>query len=99
MTISAAAARSWIALAEPVQYLSAGAGRPVHDRTLTILALVGISMPVFWLAAILLLLQFQVQLFPHGSYITAHRGSARWAYHLISVGHWRTVRQLLAGCC
>ena len=40
------------------------------DRILTILSLVGISMPVFWLGAILLyFLSFKVQLFPTGSYV------------------------------
>ncbi len=51
-------------------YLSAVHAGRFTDRALTILSLVGISMPVFWLAAMLLyFLSFKVELFPTGSYV------------------------------
>ena len=60
----------WMALAIWFGYLSAVHAGKFTDRALTILALVGISMPVFWLAAILLyFLSFKAQLFPTSSYV------------------------------
>jgi peptide/nickel transport system permease protein len=66
------------------------------DRALTILALVGISLPVFWLAAILLYyLSFKVQLFPTGSYVPLTKNPAQWAYHLVLP--WITLAVLYVG--
>ena len=64
------AAVLWMALAILFGYLSAVHAGKFTDRALTILSLVGISMPVFWLAAMLLyFLSFKVELFPTGSYV------------------------------
>jgi len=66
------------------------------DRALTILALVGISMPVFWLAAMLLYyLSFKVQLFPTGSYVPLTEDPAQWLNHLILP--WFTLAVLFIG--
>ena len=48
------AAVLWMSLAILFGYLSAVHAGRFTDRALTILSLVGISMPVFWLAAMLL---------------------------------------------
>jgi len=66
------------------------------DRALTVLSLVGISMPVFWLAAILLyFLSFKVQLFPTGSYVPLTEDPLDWAYHLVLP--WFTLAVLFIG--
>ena len=66
------------------------------DRALTILSLVGISMPVFWLAAMLLyFLSFKVELFPTGSYVPLTESPGEWAYHLILP--WFTLAVLFVG--
>jgi peptide/nickel transport system permease protein len=48
------------------------AGRFV-DTALTILAMIGISLPIFWVGALLLYyLTFKVELFPAGGYVGRH---------------------------
>jgi len=55
------------------------------DRVLTVLALVGISMPVFWVGALMNnYLGFELGLFPNGGYVTiAEGGFFDWLYHMI----------------
>ena len=65
-------------------YLSAVHAGKFTDRALTILSLAGISIPVFWLAAILLYyLSFKAQLFPTSSYVPFTKDPGQWVYHLI----------------
>jgi peptide/nickel transport system permease protein len=86
----------WMAVAVVFGYLSAVHAGRFTDRTLTILSLVGISMPVFWLAAVLLyLLTYKVQLFPTGSYVPLSRNPVEWAYHLVLP--WITLAILYIG--
>jgi peptide/nickel transport system permease protein len=90
------AAVVWMALAILFGYLSAVHAGKFTDRTLTILSLVGISMPVFWLAAMLLYyLSFKVELFPTGSYVPFTESPVEWAYHLILP--WFTLAVLFVG--
>src|SRR6478736_8261492 len=84
LSLCVGAAVIWMALAIWFGYLSAVHAGKFTDRALTILALVGISMPVFWLAAILLYyLSFKAQLFPTSSYVPLTKSPVQWAYHLI----------------
>jgi peptide/nickel transport system permease protein len=86
----------WMSLAIVFGYLSAVHAGKFTDRALTILSLVGISMPVFWLAAILLYyLTFKVSLFPTSSYVPLTENPAQWAYHLILP--WFTLAVLFIG--
>jgi peptide/nickel transport system permease protein len=65
-------------------YLSAVRAGGLLDRALTIVAVVGISMPVFWLGAIFLnYLTYQLELFPSGEYIPFTENPIEWANHLI----------------
>jgi peptide/nickel transport system permease protein len=65
-------------------YLSAVRAGGLLDRVLTIVAVTGISIPVFWLAAILLnYLTFQTEIFPSGSYVEFAENPLDWAYHLV----------------
>ena len=62
----------------------------VSDRFLTVLALVGISMPVFWIGALMNhYLGFELsntlgfELFPNGGYVPFTENPAEWLHHLI----------------
>ena len=96
LSLTIGAAVLWMVLAVVFGYLSAIHSGKFTDRALTILSLVGISMPVFWLAAILLyFLTFKVQLFPTSSYIPLTTDPLRWASHLILP--WLTLAVLFVG--
>ena len=59
------------------------AGR-LSDRLITILALIGISMPVFWLGIISrYFLAEKNTWFPDGEYVSLTESPVQWAYHLI----------------
>lgn len=90
------AAVIWMSLAVLFGYLSAVHAGRFGDRALSILSLVGISMPVFWLAAILLyFFTFKIQLFPTGSYVPLTEDPLDWAYHLVLP--WFTLAVLFIG--
>ena len=90
------AAVIWMSLAVLFGYLSAVHAGKFADRALTVLSLVGISMPVFWLAAILLyFFSFKVQMFPTGSYTELTEDPFAWAYHLVLP--WFTLAVLFIG--
>jgi peptide/nickel transport system permease protein len=59
------------------------AGR-LSDRLLTMLALVGVSLPVFWLGALMsYYLGFKAGWFPNGGYVELTEDPLDWAYHLV----------------
>ncbi|MBB4663560.1 ABC transporter permease [Conexibacter arvalis] len=54
------------------------------DRALTVLALVGVSTPVFLLGAVALyFLAFKLTIFPNGGYVPLTDDPVDWLYHLI----------------
>jgi len=64
-------------------YTAVRAGR-FSDRFLTVLALIGISMPVFWVGAMMsYYLGFKWGLFPNGGYVEFSESPLQWAYHLL----------------
>jgi len=78
------AAAIWMFFGILFGYLSAVRAGGLLDRALTILAVVGISMPVFWLAAILLnYLTYQLEIFPSGGYVEFAESPLEWGEHLI----------------
>ena len=89
------AAIIWLSLGILFGYLSAIRAGGLTDRALTVLALVGISMPVFWLASILLYyFTYKIELFPSNGYEPlSHPG--RWFSHLILP--WITLAVLFVG--
>jgi peptide/nickel transport system permease protein len=96
LSLCVGAAVIWMSLAILFGYLSAVRAGGLADRLLTILALIGISMPVFWLAGILLIyLTFKVELFPGGGYVGLTEDPVEWAYHLILP--WVTLSVLYVG--
>ena len=77
-------------------YLSAVRAGGLLDRTLTVVAVAGISMPVFWLAAIFLnYLTYKIELFPSGGYVELTEDPIEWVNHLILP--WVTLAILYVG--
>jgi peptide/nickel transport system permease protein len=77
-------------------YLSAVRAGGLLDRALTAVAVAGISMPVFWLAAIFLnYLTYKTEIFPSGEYVELTADPLEWANHLILP--WITLAILYAG--
>ena len=80
------AAIIWLFFGTLIGVLSAvNAGR-WSDRLITILALVGISMPVFWVGIVLRYFLAEKPtrpLFPDGEYVPLTVDPVQWAYHLI----------------
>jgi peptide/nickel transport system permease protein len=96
LSLCIGAAVLWMVLAVVFGYLSAVHAGKFTDRALTILSLAGISIPVFWLAAILLYyLSFKAQLFPTSSYVPFTKDPGQWVYHLILP--WITLAVLFVG--
>jgi peptide/nickel transport system permease protein len=78
------AAAIWLFFGILFGYLSAVRAGGWLDRTLTVVAVMGISIPVFWLAAILLnYLSYETGLFPSGEYVALTAEPFEWASHLI----------------
>jgi peptide/nickel transport system permease protein len=65
-------------------YLSAVRAGGLLDKVLTIVAVAGISIPVFWLGAIFLnYLTYQLELFPSSEYVPLSEDPIEWVSHLI----------------
>jgi len=59
------------------------AGR-TSDKFLTVLSLIGISMPVFWIGALMNhYLGFKLGIFPNGGYVPISEGFFDWLHHMI----------------
>jgi peptide/nickel transport system permease protein len=96
LSLAIGAAVIWMAFALLFGYLSAVKAGHFTDRALTILSLVGISMPVFWLGAMLLYyLTFKISLFPTGGYVGLTTDPASWFTHLLLP--WITLAVLFIG--
>jgi peptide/nickel transport system permease protein len=66
------------------------------DRALTILSLIGVSTPVFWLGAVLsFFLGFKLGIFPNGDYVSITANPVQWFYHMILP--WFTLSVLFIG--
>jgi peptide/nickel transport system permease protein len=78
------AAVMWMVLATSLGLYTAIRAGKVADRLLTILALLGISMPVFWVGALMgYYLGFKWNIFPNGGYVPFTEDPIQWVYHLI----------------
>jgi peptide/nickel transport system permease protein len=78
------AAILWMVMAVALGLYSAVRAGRFADRGLTVLALIGISMPVFWIGALMNhYLGFKLGLFPNGGYVPLTEDPIDWAYHLI----------------
>jgi peptide/nickel transport system permease protein len=78
------AAILWMVVAIAFGLFSAVKAGKFADRALTVLALVGISMPVFWIGALMNhYLGFKAGIFPNGGYVEFTEDPVDWLYHLI----------------
>jgi peptide/nickel transport system permease protein len=74
----------WFSLGVLFGYLSAMRAGRLLDRALTVLALIGVSTPVFFLGAMMLYyLGFKANLFPLGGYVKLTDNPWQWFYHLL----------------
>jgi peptide/nickel transport system permease protein len=84
LALAIGAALLWMFVAVCFGLYSAMKAGKFADRFLTILALIGISMPVFWIGALMnYYLGFKWGLFPNGGYVEFTEDPIDWAYHLI----------------
>jgi peptide/nickel transport system permease protein len=78
------AAFIWLTFGILVGVISAVTAGQASDRLITILALVGISMPVFWLGIVLRYFFAETHtIFPDGGYVPLTKDPTQWLYHLI----------------
>ena len=84
LSLAVGAAILWMAMAVALGVFSAVMAGKFADRALTVLALIGISMPVFWIGALMNhYLGFKAGLFPNGGYVPLTEDPIDWFYHLI----------------
>ncbi|HWF52657.1 MAG TPA: ABC transporter permease [Solirubrobacteraceae bacterium] len=84
VSLAVGAALMWMFFAMCLGLYTALKAGKFADRFLTVLALVGISMPVFWVGALMsYYLGFKAGIFPNGSYTSITQNPIQWAYHLI----------------
>jgi peptide/nickel transport system permease protein len=78
------AAIMWMFFAVGLGLYTAMRAGQFSDRFLTVLALVGVSMPVFWIGALMnYYLGFKAGWFPNGGYVPFTDSPTQWVYHLI----------------
>jgi peptide/nickel transport system permease protein len=79
------AAIIWMACGVALGLYSAVKAGGFSDRVLTVLALIGVSMPVFWVGALMnYYLGYKAGLFPNGGYVEISEGGVwQWFYHLM----------------
>ena len=74
----------WLVLGTGLGMLSAVRAGGMLDRGLTVLALVGISTPVFLIGAVMLyLLAYKVGIFPNGGYVGLTTDPWQWFTHMV----------------
>jgi len=86
----------WMLFATALGLYTAVKAGKFADRFLTILALIGISMPVFWIGALMnYYLGFKAGIFPNGGYVPFFDSPWEWFYHLIMP--WTALSLLFIG--
>jgi peptide/nickel transport system permease protein len=86
----------WFALGVALGLLSAVRAGGLVDRGLTVLALVGVSTPVFLIGAVLLyLLAYKLGLFPNGGYVGLTSDPLQWLTHMLLP--WAALSALFIG--
>ncbi|HEY6781112.1 MAG TPA: ABC transporter permease [Thermoleophilaceae bacterium] len=84
LSLAVGAAVLWFVVAVAFGLYSAMRAGKFADRFLTIIALIGISLPVFWIGALMnYYLGFKAGIFPNGGYVEFTKSPVDWAYHLI----------------
>jgi peptide/nickel transport system permease protein len=95
-SLAIGAAIIWMAFAVALGLYSAMKAGRFADRFLNVLALIGISMPVFWIGALMsYYLGFKAGIFPNGGYVELTKDPVDWVYHLIMP--WTALALLFIG--
>jgi peptide/nickel transport system permease protein len=83
-SLAIGAALMWMAFAVVIGLYTAVKAGQFADRFLTVIALIGISMPVFWIGALMnYYLGFKWKIFPNGGYVPLTENPVDWLYHMI----------------
>jgi peptide/nickel transport system permease protein len=83
-SLAIGAALIWVAFGVLVGVVSAVTAGRWSDQTITVLALIGVSLPVFWLGIVVrYYLAEKNGLFPDGEYVPLTQNPLEWADHLI----------------
>jgi peptide/nickel transport system permease protein len=86
----------WLGFGIALGLLTAARAGGLLDRGLTVLALVGVSTPVFLLGAVLLYaLAYKLGLFPNGGYVGLTTDPLQWLWHMILP--WTALSALFIG--
>lgn len=84
ISLAVGAGLLWLTFGVLAGIISAVTAGRFSDRTITILALIGISMPVFWLGLIArYYLAEKNTWFPDGGYVPLSENPAEWFWHLV----------------
>lgn len=84
LSLAIGAAFLWMVGGIALGMLGASRAGGLSDRLITLLALTGVSLPVFWLGALMsYYLGFKAGWFPNGGYVPLAEDPLDWAYHLI----------------
>ena len=96
LSLAIGAALLWMFVAVCFGLYSAVKAGKFADRFLTIIALIGISMPVFWIGALMnYYLGFKLGLFPNGGYVPLTENPADWFIHMVMP--WTALSLLFIG--
>jgi peptide/nickel transport system permease protein len=84
LSLAVGAALIWMVMGVALGLLGALRAGRISDRLLTFAALAGVSLPVFWLGALMShYLGFKAGWFPNGGYVPLTEDPLDWAYHLL----------------
>jgi peptide/nickel transport system permease protein len=84
LSLAVGAAIIWMAFAIALGLYSALRAGRLSDRLLTALALIGVSIPVFWLGLMLNhYLGYELGIFPNGGYVEFAENPTQWFWHLV----------------
>ena len=96
LSLAAGAGVIWLLLGVALGLLTAARAGGLADRGFTILALIGVSTPVFLLGAVLLyVLAYRLRAFPNGGYVGLTVDPVQWLWHMILP--WAALSTLFIG--